>query len=333
MTLAARSKLTRVRGAALLVVVSALGLLAGLVAVPTASGAAGFTGGVSDPSARRDPPGVGDDFPRLPESCYAADGKPAPEPCHVTRFGSKRPMLVVWGDSHAWMYLAPLQQLATNRRVNLVYLLHGSCPASVRLPKKVDAGNSTCDDSNDQHRAYVASHSGRQAGLTVLIGGYWSGYRANYRRMQREAAGGAASGVKPYHQHMARLAVLGTPQLFKWLGRRGITTHTIAPAATVPVNARTCMAGDEPYQCDLPRSRALDREDDNRRWLQDRMDDLSGESLMVDATPAYCDDLVCHAHVGTSNTWYDDIHLGRGFTSQLAPYFRPVFDQIRADLR
>ncbi len=97
----------------------------------------------------------------------------------------------------------------------------------------------------------------------------------------------------------------------------------------MPLGPRACPAGREPYQCDLPRRRALDHEKDNRRWIKRQLRaPLAGRPRLIDTTPAYCSSRTCYAHVGGVNTYYDDIHLGARLTRTLTDYFAPVFDDI-----
>ncbi len=295
----------------------------------TPAGADSTRTGTPGSVAAQRAPGPEDDFPRLPARCYADDGSVADRPCRILTYGSARPLLALWGDSHAWMYLPAVQQLAAQRRVNLVLLLHGSCPPAVRLPREVDSRVSSCDKANDRARRFITQQRDRSAGLHVLISSFWAGYRADYRRMRREANGGPDSGVDPYHEHMARLAVLGAPPLFERLGRQRIEVDVVGQAGTVPTSPRDCDAGREPYQCDLPRARALDREAGNRTWLRARMRDLTGRPRLIDPSPAYCDDSTCFAHLGEANTWFDDLHLGAAMTSNLMSYFTPVLAGVR----
>jgi hypothetical protein len=114
--------------------------------------------------------------------------------------------------------------------------------------------------------------------------------------------------------------------MFRAIGRLGVPVDLIGQAATVPLDPRRCAAGREPYQCDLPRRRALLDEADNRRWIRSHlMADLPGRPRLVDATPTYCNATTCVAHVRGVNTFYDDIHLGSRLTGTMAAYFRPVF--------
>lgn len=308
------------------VIVALLTLCLGVSALTAATAArAGATPG---PERALRTPGRDADFPRLPGRCYDEQGDLNGKPCRIRTYSGDRPTLVVWGDSHAWQYVPALRRLATERRVSLILLVHGGCPPGLRVPRSVDAMNSACDVSNERFRTFIDTMRTRDRRFKVLVSANWSGYRANYRRMQREAAGGPASGVTPYRQHIARIAVYGGPRLFQRMGRQRLDVDAIGQSGTVPENTAPCAAGDEPYRCDLPRTRVLDREDDNRRWLRQRLRDLSGPSLLVDTSPEYCDATTCFHDADGVSTWFDDLHLSASLTRQMSAYFVPVIDDL-----
>lgn len=277
------------------------------------------------------PPRQGEDFPRMPKECYEADGVTVTAvPCRITRFGAKRPTMVVWGDSHGWMYLPALRREARAHRVNLTLIVLGSCPVALPLPRSRGFGRSTCENRNLGTLDYLRDLRRRKGDdLSVLIGGFWSGYRDAYRRQKQADRAGTDSGLSDYQQHMSVLAVEGAPRMFVRLGRMGLDVDLIGQAATVPLDARPCEAGREPYQCNLPRAQALSREQNNRRWIKRNLRlPLVGKPRLIDATPGYCTATTCRAHVGGVNTYYDDIHLGARLARTLTGYFTAVLDDL-----
>ena len=312
---------------ALLGVVLALVLLGTLLSAPLPATAATATAQQAGALARSVDPRTGDDFPRMPRRCYESDGvKLKDAPCRIVSYPRSRPTMVVWGDSHGWMYLPALRRLAKRKQVSLILVIAGGCPPSLPLP--ADSGRGSCEVHNRRTLAFVTNLQQRSDRFEVLIGGFWSGYRQAYRMIQRERTGGPDSGLTPYQKHRAELAQKGAPKLFERLGELGLDVDVIGQAATVPLNPATCAAGREPYQCDLPRAQALNAESDNRRWLRRQMKHLAGRPRLIDATPAYCSSQVCLAHVGDANTFFDDIHLGAALTGTLTRYFAPSFDDL-----
>lgn len=278
---------------------------------------------------RGDPPPSGA-FPRMPSRCYESDNRTLKDaPCAITRYGAKRPKLVVWGDSHAWMYLPALRREARRHRVNLTLVVFGSCPPSLPLPRSRGFGRVQCEKHNVATLRYVRRQDRKRADFSLLIGGFWSGYRQAYTRQQRADRGGTDSGLTTYQQQMSVLAVESSPKLFTRLGRMGLEIDLIGQAATVPADPAFCPAGRDPYQCDLPRSRALDREGANRRWINRNLRaQLVGRPRLIDATPAYCSETTCRSNINGVNTYYDDIHLGADLARTLTGYFAPVFDDV-----
>ncbi len=321
------------RTALALLLLSLLLALAGTPATQAASRAA-----ADDPTTpaltlafeRAAPPRSGQDFPRMPGRCYESDDRTLKQaPCPITRYGADRPSLVVWGDSHAWMYLPALRREARSHRVNLTMVIFGSCPPSLPLPRSRGFGRVQCEKHNVATLAYLRKLDRKRDDLSVLIGGFWAGYRQGYARQQRADRNGTDSGLTTYQQHMSVLGVESSPRLFERLGRIGFDIDLIGQAATVPIDPRYCLAGREPYQCDLPRERALADENANKRWIKRNLRaPLAGRPRLVDTTPAYCDTSICRARVDDVNTYYDDIHLGADLARTLTGYFAPVFDDI-----
>ncbi|MGA8847134.1 MAG: SGNH hydrolase domain-containing protein [Nocardioides sp.] len=278
---------------------------------------------------RGDPPPSGD-FPRMPSRCYEPDNRTLKDaPCAITRYGAARPKLVVWGDSHAWMYLPALEREARRQRVNLTLVVFGSCPPSLPLPRSRGFGRVQCEKHNTATLGYIRRQDRKRDDVSLLIGGFWSGYRQAYALQQRADRNGTDSGLTPYQQQMSILAVESSPKLFTRLGQLRLDIDLIGQAATVPTDPAFCLAGRDPYQCDLPRNLALDDEVGNRRWINRNLRaQLVGRPRLIDTTPAYCNASTCFGRVDGVNTFYDDIHLGAALTSTLTGYFAPVFNDV-----
>lgn len=274
------------------------------------------------------PPGREEDFARLPGRCYTDAGpSPVVSRCRVTRFAD-RPWLVVWGDSHALMYLPAIRRQARADRVNLVVTMAGSCPVSRPFPRTSGEMRVWCDRHNTRTLHWLRSFSQRHSDLRILIGGFWAGYRHDHRSVLREQETGEPSGLTPYRAHLARLGSERARPMFRAIGRLGVSTDVIAGAAVVPLRARPCARGEQPYQCDVPRRRAVIDERATAAYLARLASSLPGAPRLVDPLPAYCDDRTCYAHVDGVDTWYDGVHLGADLTQRMRPYFAPVFDDL-----
>jgi hypothetical protein len=277
----------------------------------------------------RDQRASSDQFPRLPAACYDSLNV-ITSPCRVTRFPG-RPMVILWGDSHAQMYLPAIRRVARNHRVNLVAVLFGGCPVSTPFPDTTRYPRTGCDQHNIDSLAHVRDLVARRKNVRIILNGFWSGYRHAYELIQQERRTGVPSGLSSYRKRMAVLGVERSGPMVRQIGRLGVPVDLISQAATVPLDPRRCAAGREPYQCDLPRHRALYKEADNRRWLRSTLAPLLPPGgRTIDATPAYCTRQTCYAHVRGVNTFFDDIHLGAGLTSTMVSYFRPTFRDLLA---
>lgn len=322
----------RGRGLLLLVVLLAvLAVTAGLTPGLTAPGTAASTGSQLRTAEEPPPakvPGPGDDFARLPERCYAQDERyTVISPCQVTTY-AKRPYLVAWGDSHVLQYLPALQSLAVEHRVNLVVLHAAGCPVSKPFPESSGEGRIYCDGANERAIAHIKRLSAQVARVHVLVAGYYSGYRANYAVMQRAARAGRPSGLTEYVEHMAKLAVLRSKPAAAQLAGLHRPVTFVAQAATIPADARRCPRGEDPYQCDLPRHRALPDEQGNQRFVQTHFLDRIPSSRLVRPSRLYCDATVCRAHVQGVDTFWDYYHLGARAALRTRPYFRATFQAL-----
>ncbi len=269
------------------------------------------------------------DVPRMPSNCFGP-GQTTGEPtaCYYNGFKKKRPTVVLWGDSHAFMYIPAVRNAVRGQRVNFVSFVAGSCApfASNSTPESGYSGK--CERSNVNALAFVTKQVKRGRDVKVLLGSNWSGFRIAYRRIALEQAG-VDSGYDPYTKKMVALSHEGTPRLFTRLGKLGVDVDVIAQAAVIPEKVRSCADGDDPYACDIPRWRALREEGRTDTWLRGQMKKLAGNPGYVVATDAYCTSLVCGGSVGGIFTWYDNLHLSATRTKALTSYFRPSIRSLK----
>lgn len=319
------SDATRTRPAAPIIVriailvVALLAALGTVLAVPASQAAAS--------PARAE----GVDAPHMPAGCFGPSqpGGSPDKPCHFNNFVRSRPTVVLWGDSHAWQYIPALTEAVKGQKVNLVSFVAGSC-APLSMGNREPTG--VCERSNVAALAYVTKLKKRGSPVKALLGSNWAGFRIAYRRMQLEAVG-IDSGYEPYTKKMVLLSHEGTPLLFKKLGQRGIDVDVIAQAAVVPDHNPDCAAGNDPYQCDIVRWRALREEGRTATWLKGQMAGLTGHKRYIETTDAYCDDLVCHGTLDGIATFFDHLHLSQTRTRTLAPYFRATFSSMKSSAR
>lgn len=269
------------------------------------------------------------DIPTMPADCFGpAQTAGEPTVCRYNKFRKKRPTVVLWGDSHAWMYIPAVRQAVRGQRVNFTSFVAGSCPpiASTSTPDSGYSGK--CERSNVNALAFVKKLHKRGSGVKVILGSNWSGFRMAHREIAMEGTAGD-SGYDDYTRKMVALSHEGTPRLFTRLGRLGVDVDVIAQAAVVPERVADCAEGNDPYACDIPRWRALREEGRTDSWLRSQMRKLGGSPRYVLARDGYCSERVCSGRVDDILTWYDDLHLSATRTKALASYFRPSVTALR----
>lgn len=275
-----------------------------------------------DLQARGDIEGV--DAPKLPPGCFGpARSGIDPFPCPLNAYRPKRPTILLWGDSHAYEWIPALREATMGRKVNLVSFVAGSCPPVLITNNN---GKGACRRSNYVALKTVEALIRKKARFKVVIGSNWSGFRRAYRAVYAEQAGGPASGYDAYTKDMVRLAHEGTPHLFDRLATMGIDVDIIGQSATVPEQRATCAAGDEPYNCDLPRWRAMPQERSTTGYLrrQQAKIQVKGRSRLIDASSGYCSATVCRGKIGAIETYFDDLHLSATRTRALSRFFGPA---------
>ncbi|CAN5364809.1 hypothetical protein BH09ACT12_BH09ACT12_10040 [soil metagenome] len=268
------------------------------------------------------------DAPTMPADCFGpAQTTGEPTVCHFNHFKRKRPTVVLWGDSHAWMYIPAIRRAVRGQHVNFVSFVAGSCAPFATNSTPESGYSGKCERSNVNALAYVTRLVEHDRTVKVLLGSNWSGFRIAYRRIALEQIG-VDSGYEDYTKKMVALSHEGTPLLFKRLGKLGVDVDVIAQAAVIPDEVEPCAAGEDPYACDIPRWRAMPEEGRTESWLHGQMSKLAGDPGYITPSDAYCTDLVCGGSVDGIFTWYDHLHLSATRTKALAGYFKPTIRRL-----
>lgn len=265
------------------------------------------------------------DVPRMPDYCLEpGDLIPqSPEVCRLNRFVPDHPTVVLWGDSHAWMFIPGLHKAARRTDVNLVTVVMGGCPPfdPALPPKSRWSGVSSCEKLNDLGLRFVKRLHQRSAPVRVILGASWESYRG-----VEPLTLNARRDADPQHQAtldtVAPLVAVGTPRLFRELGSLGIGTDVIAPTVAVPRSAPLCEAVGL-FSCDLDREEARAREAGTLTWLTRLVRRLPPDAQLINVNNALCDRDVCHAELDGIVSYFDDNHLSATRARALSTYFRP----------
>ncbi len=284
-----------------LVCVATLATVPGLAVEPTSGQPATDTPNYSDDDALQPPSPVR----VLPTRCTGRDNviPVRARPCRITRFGSKdRPLVVVWGDSHAWQQTPAIIAEAERTRTSLVVFQMGACPPMLIDPRTPGE----CAKMGRLVYEFVATRALRGLPTTVILGGAWAFYR------------GVREGSIATTDYLARQAALsddGIPAALRALGK--LRRTRLVGLAQMPMIPEGACA--ESYACDLPRAQAVPDEERYKRWLARRTD------LTVDATGFVCSLEVCLAQVDGVPTYLDALHLNPEIAPEFTPLYREAF--------
>lgn len=259
--------------------------------------------------------------PVLPRRCLEGDDTlPArPGPCFITSYGPERPTVVVWGDSHAWQQIPGLRVQAERTRTNLVAFVMGACPP---MDLRGKGYRGLCLQQNEQALAFIAGKLERERRLKVVLGGFWELYR-DYHARGRD--GWAPEDAEDrFLLTRADLFATGGGRLFRTLGRWDVPTAAIAQAPWVSDAAPACETGEQPYACDLPRSRAIPAEAATSQWVRSQLSRirLSG---YIDTSRFLCSADTCRAALDGAPVYLDELHLDPAITAAFAPEYRGLF--------
>jgi hypothetical protein len=283
----------------------------------------------SGPSARAATPAVhrgnpSDDHVTLPQRC---DPNPAQMPtnpiaCKINTYDKSRPTLLLWGDSHAWMYLPALKEAVKGKNVNLVAVVKGTCPP-IQFPSTNAPTKLSCYQFNKIGLDLVKERQKSGKGLRVVLGGSWQRYLEALAHPNRQ---------DDYTIQYAKYFEKGTPRLLKTLGALHVKTDVIGQTGypCAATNERPechtdqlpdCPLSNDPFACDLPRSAMLPDEGSTRTWVKKHMLVLTAGKRYISANDEFCSTTTCHGYQNNVYTFYDNDHLSQTFSKSLKGLF------------
>ncbi len=258
------------------------------------------------------------DTPEMPEECLADDEviPSRPTTCNLVPYEEGRATIVLWGDSHAWMFIPALQAAAADQDVNLVAFVMGGCP-----PFEAKAGSGAgCVRANRLALKSVKQLSRSSVPLRVIVGASWESYLGN-RPLTLMDERAPNADRQDYVARIGSLFKAGAPALFETLGGLGIGVDVIGPTAAIRRNAPLCEARTRPFSCDLARTEAIADEAKTRDYLTLQMKQLQADRRLIDVTDAQCDDKTCFAATDGVVYFFDDNHFSATFARGLERYF------------
>ena len=256
----------------------------------------------------------------LPPRCLG-DGETLPSrpgACHLTRYGTQRPTIIVWGDSHAWQQLPAIKAQAQATRTSVIVFVMGACPPMDLRSSDV---RGSCIVQNQKAINLVARKTKRGERFKVVLGAFWELYRDLHARSE---AGWTPTSDELFLADRAELFAQGGAKLFRTLGRWQVPTAAIAQVPWVPENAPGCEAGEAPYACDLPRTTAISAEGDTAAWVKAKLGRIPASGY-IDTTGYLCNPYTCRAQLNGEAVYLDDLHLDPAVTGAFAPAYRDLF--------
>ena len=261
------------------------------------------------------------DVPQMPEECLATEDELIPSQpvaCEIVPFEEDRPTVVLWGDSHAWMYIPALQAAIGKRDVNLMAFVMGGCP-----PFLAGTGaDSGCAGSNRLAMDFIAELRRLDSPFRVILSASWDLYLEGSEKLL--ASQEVASRANPaYIAKMADVFNVSGPTLFERLAELEVPTDVVAPTASVRRNAPLCEAQRVPLDCDRSRADSILNEAATRDWLDDQMDGLGGDPppRLIDPNREMCSAETCFAANDDIVNFFDTNHLSATRSRALKAYF------------
>ncbi|MCW2812872.1 MAG: acyltransferase [Nocardioides sp.] len=259
------------------------------------------------------------DFPRMPRRCATPKEKIPSKPvvCGLNRYDGTRPTVVLWGDSHSWMFIPALKAAVAGRGVNLVAVMMGSCPPMDNQVQPTDSAPA-CFRSNALGIEVARKLEARGKPYRIVLAGSWQRY------VHARKVGDRSS----YVGMMAQAQRQGTPRLARTLRSIGAKVDVVGQVATVPLVRRRCAKGNVPYACQLPRAKALPEAVATRQYVAGALRPVLGSRKQIDVNPVFCTAQVCKGLIGSTHTWFDDLHISATRAATLASYFEATVDAV-----
>jgi peptidoglycan/LPS O-acetylase OafA/YrhL len=211
--------------------------------------------------------------------------------------------LILFGDSHAMQYFAPLEELANRNRWRLIALTKAECtPGEVEIRSMVaDREYSQCDAWREKTLERIEEAGGR---ATVVMSGD-TAYTA-YGSGGEELSGGANADALEagYTATIDRLRAAGLQTV--------VIRDTPASASDVP----SCVSEDLGHleSCAFERNRDWNLEFDVRAAR------ATPGTHLIDLTAEICPGELCRAVIGNALVYRDKSHLTATFARTLSPW-------------
>ncbi len=333
------------RSTSVVLAVTVLTTLLHLVAWPTASAddtAEGDGSSRTAPMSRGADPrlltsartNTNPDFIDMPEGCFTEEPSYAltPKPCRLTPHRKGAPLIVLWGDSHAWMLTPAIRKAVRAKKVNVVSLMQGGCPpmfSDLSTPEKLAKSNG-CDDFGHYVIDYLDKARRAKRPLRLVVAMAWELYH-NVTDAPNGADKKYPGFTNDYISDNARKSLAGTPRAFRALGRMHIKTDIVAAEPMIYQTAPFCPSYG--FLCPLPRQAVLKDAKENNARIREMRSLLTEKGIVIRPAKTLCTTTVCRGVIDGVPVHYDRIHLGQRASWRLSGHFAPTISAVLAEAR
>jgi peptidoglycan/LPS O-acetylase OafA/YrhL len=228
--------------------------------------------------------------------------------CSVGETTSPTRTVALLGDSHAGSLIPLMDTLGKKLKWRVIVHTKGSCPATdarrvLSVETSPDRANSCAAYNKEVDRAILADPSIEDVFVATFSSAYqWDSWAG---------------------EHLANPGVDGFTRAWSRWAKAGKHIYVIRDVPRMTgAGIPTCLAihPDDPPACGTPRAAALPA--DVAMTAARSMP--STAVTTIDLTPAFCDDTLCHAQVGSVIVYRDVSHLSVEYARLLAPLVEAV---------
>jgi peptidoglycan/LPS O-acetylase OafA/YrhL len=211
--------------------------------------------------------------------------------------------LILFGDSHALQYFAPLEKLATHNDWRLIVLTKAECsPGEVEIQSMVaDREYSQCDSWREKELQRI-EEAGSRATLVMSGDTAYTAYGPNGEKLSGKANADALEAG--YKATLTRL------------NRAGLDTVVIRDTPASVNDVPSCVSEDleDLEACAFERPHNWDIEFDVRAAK------ATPGTHLIDVTAEICPSELCRAVIGNALVYRDKTHLTATFARTLSPW-------------
>lgn len=260
----------------------------------------------------------------LPKRCTTdrSDREKPGVPCTFNHWVPGAPTVVVWGDSHARMYLPAVRHDAerAHRHVNVVGWTLAQCPPYLVTDRSAGSINAPRETVRlcDAHNAAAVRWVDRQrVPIRVVMAARWP----LYRHQAPDTHDRSAAQLANLSGEQDRI-VSSTPPLLEHLATRNIRADVVTPVPNLYRPAPYCLAREPwPFDCNVARTSVDQQLRDSEAWLRRLVANGPRGTRLIDIESLVCNDRWCFAKRAGRTLFHDSNHLTEGASRRAARYF------------